>query len=215
MVFNLIFLGIILVLTLAGLGQRLFGAAINCVAVLVGAFLAFDFFEPVTAFISRAPGVYNEMVPYIRALSFMFLFLCGMVVVKFLLTKGFGKTWVPVHGAVDSLGGLGVGFLTGILTAGVLSLFYYMLPFNEYSFERNSPLRELVKPEEAIVATVAHVSRQTPGGRPLDAAAFLNRYRDVWASSGAEDDKKPKRRETTSPWEDAARRGSPGEGETP
>jgi len=202
MAFNLVFLAIILVVTLAGLGQRLFGAIINFLSVLVGVFLAFDFFEPIAhTFINSVPGLHSAVNSYVYAFSFMLLFLIGMTLVKYALTRSFGKTWVPIHGVVDSLGGLGVGFLTGILTAGVLSLFYYMLPFNQYAFERGAPLNQLVKPEEAVVNIVEHVSRRVPGGTRLDPAAFLNRYRDTWETSEAEPEKKPKRRKIVSPLE--------------
>jgi len=125
--FKVIYTVMIVLMVVSGFSARLLGATLNFFLLLFAAIIALNFFEPISSltreYINFAPEYHNALV-------FIVLF-AGLVLFGQELVIGRGREWLEVHRLVDIAGSVVFGFLAGLIMAGVIAVFYFLLPWQE------------------------------------------------------------------------------------
>jgi len=106
-------------------------------AVLVGLFLTFSYFEPVSLWIKR-----NSFIPQEVAIPLSYIgILIVTILITFAILQFLGKLFeVRVFQLLEKLGGMLLGLARYALILGLIThfLFFFPIPFMENSFKTNS-----------------------------------------------------------------------------
>jgi len=118
---------IVVIMIISGFSSRLFGSVLNFFNLLFAALITINFFEPLASLSTRYIPYGAE---YHHAVVFIVLFT-GLILLGQELLIGRGKEWIDINRVADMAGSAIFGLISGFIVAGVIALFYFLLPWQE------------------------------------------------------------------------------------
>ena len=116
---------LVVVMVISGYSCRLYGAAGTLFAVFIANAVALNVFEPLAGLLSRWS---RGLAPYADATAFIILFFGTMLALQLTLLARM-REWIAFHPNFERLVSPAVGLVSGILLSGVITTFYFLLPF--------------------------------------------------------------------------------------
>lgn len=124
LVFNILVGALIVLMIVGGYSCRLFGSLGTFFAVLIANTVALNLFEPIAGLVGRN---ISGLDPFADALCYILVFFGVYIAIQMAILARF-REWLSFHTNFDRFLSLGVGFLNGIMLAGVISTLYFLLP---------------------------------------------------------------------------------------
>ena len=125
--FKIIVYGIIALMIVGGYSSRLYGAAGTFIAVFLANAVAMNLFEPLARLVGRSARGLND---YADALMYVLLFF-GVFIGLQIGVIARRREWLSFNPNLDRVLSLAFGLLTGLVMAGFISTFYFLLPFKD------------------------------------------------------------------------------------
>ncbi|MFH1603061.1 MAG: CvpA family protein [Pseudomonadota bacterium] len=159
--FTALMVVLVVLMTMGGYSCRLFGAVGTLIALCIANVITMNVFEPVADLLGGISKDFNE---YANALAYILVFFGSFLTIQLALLSRM-REWLNFHPNLDRAASIGIGFINGLVLAGVISTFYFLLPFT-YDFIGGTLGPE--DPPPASVRVFRHAANHFGGSRRFD-----------------------------------------------